>query len=176
MQLASWRRKDMKRTRKWAFVGQEAMRLAGLGLSPYAISKKMGLAPSTVTRWVKAGKLQPGRAPNAKAEQRTAAAQFESPEDWARRIRADYALDASDNQLVKLGQQALELANNMAESPTTRMMAAGRYQSILKQLALVTRLEAGQPKPEPEKKPQVRAVAPRSGIDPRGVLQAVKPA
>lgn len=156
----------MKRTRKWSFVAQEAERLAGLGLSPAEISRQLGVNRSTVNRWMKAGKLTRGQPRRYSSEVPTA------PVEWAAAVRRDYALDATDEQLVTCAQQALEVSYNMAETSATRMNAMGRFQAIVKQLALVTRHP--EEKPEPEKKPERPVIQRRSGVDPRGVLQALK--
>jgi transposase len=162
----------MKRTRKWEYVKQEALRLAALGLSPYAIAKRLELSHSTVTRWKHAGKLDwdPGQKPIRPVTVP------QTPERWAAEVRKLFALDATDDQLVTQAQQALELAYNMAESATTRLSAMGRFQSIVKQMALVTRsagLESAST-PEPDKRMAPRPMVRRSGVDPRSVLQAVK--
>ena len=160
----------MKRTRKWSFVAQEAQRLAELGLSALEIGRRLSVTKSTVNRWIASGKLTP-----SKTRARGAGGlPPKAPAEWAKSVRDAYALDASDDQLVTCAQQALELAYNMAETPATRLQAMGRYQAILKDLALVTRLgEDDKPKPGPTP-PEPRPLIRRSGIDPRNVLQAVK--
>lgn len=162
----------MKRTRKWEYVKQEALRLAALGLSPSAIAKRLELSPSTVTRWKKAGKLDEKPERKRRVRQVTA---VQTPKQWGAEIRKLFSLDATDNQLVTQGQQALELAYNMAEAATTRLSAMGRFQAIVKQLALVTRSAGAEAlAPEPDKRMAPRPVIRRSGVDPRNVLQAVK--
>jgi transposase-like protein len=148
-------------------VAQEAKRLAEMGLSPLEIARRLGVAKSTVTRWMAAGKLARG-----KGGRKTSAPPL-APAQWAKTVREAYALDATDEQLVTCAQQALEVSYNMAETPTTRMNAMGRFQAIVKQLALVARLAEDEQPKEPEK-PVRRPFVPRSGIDPRNVLQAVK--
>lgn len=157
----------MKRTRKWSFVAQEAQRLASMGLSPLEIGRQLDVTKSTINRWIKSGKLTRER----KRAVLPTSGGPQAPGEWAALVRKTYALDVTDEQLVTAAQQALELAFNMAETPNTRMNAMGRFQSIVKQLALVARAETGQAEPE---KPAARAVAVRSGVDPRKILQAVK--
>jgi hypothetical protein len=158
----------MNRTRKWSFVAQEAQRLAGLGLSAAEIARRLKITKSTVNRWIKAGKLA-----RPKARARSGEAPPLAPAQWAKTVREAYSLDATDEQLVVCAQQALEVSYNMAETPTTRMNAMGRFQAIVKQLALVARLAEDEKPKEPEK-PERPIVVRRSGIDPRNVLQAVK--
>lgn len=154
----------MKRTRKWSFVAQEAARLSGLGLRPADIARSLGVHAATVGRWIKAGKLTRGKRAVLEVPQ--------APEEWAASVRLAYDLDATDDQLVTAAQAALELSRNMVEGPATRLSAMGRFQSLVKQLALVTR-QAEAEKPETVK-PAARVLAVRSGVDPRNVLQAVK--
>lgn len=161
----------MKRTRKWAFVAQEAQRLAALGLTPLEIAAQIGVRKSTVNRWFQSGKLT-----RAKRPVHRSANIPKAPAEWAKQVRADYALNSTDDQLVTLAQQALELAYNMAEQPSTRLAASARFQSIEKRLGLALRAGMGDQKPESsqDQKPAERPVIRRSGVDPRGVLQALK--
>jgi hypothetical protein len=162
----------MKRTRKWQFIGQEAQRLFGLGMSLSEIGRQLDVRQSTFSRWVQSGKLtkpkassrslvNPGKGPKAPAE-------------WAKSVRGDYSLDATDEQLVTTGQQALEIAYNMAESPTLRLVAMGRFQSIVKQLALGLSDRKLASTTDETERPAPRVLPPRTGTDPRNILQAVK--
>lgn len=162
----------MKRTRKWAFVGQEAQRLASLGMSYSEIGRRLGVRQSTVSRWMSSGKLTRTKA----SGKRQAGIGVKAPAQWAASVRDAYALDATDEQLVTAGQQALELAYNMAETPPTRLNAMGRFQSIVKQLSLgLSDRRAAQPEAEAQKPAQApRSVPVRAGGDPRRLLQAVK--
>ncbi|MGE0362814.1 MAG: hypothetical protein AB7R67_19025 [Vicinamibacterales bacterium] len=162
----------MKRTRKWQFIGQEAQRLASLGMSLSDIGRKLDVRKSTVSRWVSSGKLTRPAPGAAKAPPTKGRSKVQTPEQWAASVRADYALDATDEQLVTAGQQALELAFNMAETPATRLNAMGRFQAIVKQLALgLSDRKVAEPEapPTPRPVPMVR----RSGVDPRQLLSAV---
>lgn len=150
----------MKRTRKWAFVEQEATRLAGLGLASREIAQRLGVAKSTVTRWIAAGKLT-RRAPVPLPSG------AQSPAAWAASVRSDYALDASDSQLVTLAQRALELALDPTVAPPVQLNAAGRFQALVRQLALVTRLADTAPAPVPVRSPFERTAR----ADPRLVVQ-----
>src|SRR5688572_22107946 len=121
----------MRRTRKWAFVAQEATRLAGLGLSGYAIAKRLDVAESSVSRWVKAGKLvlRSGKGGDLAADRGVIAASCDhhTPEQWAAAVREGYALDATDDQLVTMAESALLLARDPGAAPTFRLQAMGRF-------------------------------------------------
>lgn len=155
----------MKRTRKWSYVEQEAKRLSALGLDQSAIAKRLGVNKSTVNRWVAAGKL-------TVPKRLTLSGTGQNPGSWAASVRKDYALDASDDQLVTIGEAALGMALDPSLAAHVRMTAAGRFQAILRQLALVARradVESERPvKPEPKPEP----VMPRR-VDPRKVLMTV---
>jgi hypothetical protein len=159
----------MKRTRKWTFVAQEAQRLAMAGVHPQEIADKLEVDRSTITRWTQQGKLA------FKKSDRTipGVASGQTPAEWAAAVRAAFALDPTDEQLVILAEAALTLAATGGAS--VRLQAMGRFQAIVRQLALVARqtgAEAPTPAAEPERKKN--PVAQRSGGDPRAVLMAVK--
>jgi len=174
----------MKRTRKWGFVRQEAARLADLGLAPSLIAKRLGVDKSSVTRWIAAGKLKAPtkrtrRFPSPPASGAEVARNPKSPAEWAAAVRAEYQLDATDDQLVTLGESALLLSRDMDAKAHVRLAAAARFQAIAKQLALVARVEAGveappEPVQAPEQPARPRPVPQRrlSG-DPRALLQVV---
>jgi excisionase family DNA binding protein len=157
----------VKRTRKWVYVGQEAQRLASLGMTHRELASKLGVQKSTITRWFASGKLTRARPRRQVGDALQAP---KAPAEWAAAIRKDYALDPSDDQLVTLAQQALEFAYNDALSPATRSQARRDFQNLVKQLALGLsdrRVDA----PEPVRKPTAPPPSPqRSGIDPRTIL------
>jgi hypothetical protein len=170
----------MKRSRKWEYVKQEAIRLAGLGLSDQTIGRRLELDRATVFRWRKAGKLrvevesvrdpgevETGSEPDAPVE----ALAHQTPEQWAAAVRGAYDLDVTDDQLVTLAESALLLARDPAVAdPKLRLTAMGRYQALVKQLALVAR--AAVKAEVPTRK--TFAVQRRPASDPRGLLEAVK--
>lgn len=169
--------RSVKRTRKWEFVKQEAIRLAGLGVAPVDIAKKTDVRRSTVQRWMAAGKLADTRQ-GARAARPPKVTKLTKPSEWSATVRKDYQLDATDDQLVTLAETALGLALDPLQSATTRTTAAGRFQSIVKQLALVTRV-AEDEKPEAPVaataglRPR-RSLTARPSGDPRKVLTVVK--
>lgn len=147
-------------------------------MSPAVIAERLGVNHSTVTRWMADGKLpRTGEAtPQEVAPIR--ARKRQTPAQWADAIRKDYDLDETDDQLVSIGQSALEMSRDKKVPPHVRMTAAGRFQAIVRQLALVTRRAQEQPAtPEapaneadtPKKNPPVA----RPAGDPRLRLMAV---
>ena len=162
----------MKRTRRWEFVKQDAIRFAGLGLSDIEIGRRLEVDPSTVYRWRKDGKLgvkvaTPPREPLVMPTSE------QTPAQWAASVRAAYDLDATDEQLVSQGETALLVTRDPAASAGLRFQAMREFRATVKQLALVARKASAE---EPDEKPkrETFAVQKRSGADPRALLQAVK--
>jgi len=86
-------------------------------------------------------------------------------------VRETYDLDATDEQLVLVAGEALKLSMDLAVRPQLRMAAAGRFQGIVKQLALVTRTAVSeQPAPVQNPRKTFRVVRRWSGVDPRQAL------
>jgi len=161
----------MKRTRKWIFVAQEAQRLLALGLTPRAIAKRLSVSKSTVTRWIAAGKVRkpPTSRPGPAGDRSGSVAH--SAEEWAASVRRDYALDATDEQLVELATAALARARHPRTPARMQLTAMGRFQALVKQLALVTRhdeaIVAAPPAPTP---PTPVQTSRQSRTDPRTIL------
>jgi hypothetical protein len=159
----------MKRTRKWAFVAQEAIRLANLGLSPLDIAERLELNRATVQRWMAAGKLTDTRqSVAARSRVEILKRSGQTPDGWASAVRQDYALDVTDDQLVTLAEAALRTARDPTASIRVQLSAMGRFQAIVKQLALVPReVDAPTPlPPAPEEPPMPR----ERRADPRAAL------
>jgi hypothetical protein len=118
----------IRRTRKWSFVAQEAARLAALGLSPLDISKRLDVNKSTVTRWMKTGKLaRTQRVATPKPDPPPVEAHItKTPSEWAKSVRAEYNLDATDDQIVTLAESALELSLNDRLAGSRRSCASSR--------------------------------------------------
>lgn len=163
----------MRRTRKWSYVAQEATRLADIGLSPVEIASRLEVTRSTVQRWMAAGKLADTR---RGGPQHASAVRPKSAAEWAAAVRAAYALDATDEELVTMGEAALRKVHDPTQAPQVQLNAMGRFLAIVKQLALVARAaEATVPEPieAPKTTPPVASVR-RPGVDPRNLLMAVK--
>lgn len=171
----------MRRTRKWAFVAQEATRLAELGLSPSEIARRLEVSRSTVTRWKAAGKF-PKMGTTAAESTQPAVSTAKTPAEWAKAVREAYALDATDEQLVTVAETALALSLDVHVGPSARMTAAGRFQALVRQLGLVAR--GGEAHQAPASPGPVAAASPasrknptvrRPAGDPRAaILRAVK--
>ena len=103
-----------------------------------------------------------------------------SAAEWAAAVRATFALDATDEELVTMGEAALRIVHDPRETRPVQLNAMGRFLAIVKQLALVApaadaevesapvEVDAAQP-PAPATR-----VAARQRTDPRNFLQAVK--
>jgi len=148
--------------RKWIRVGPEAKRLAALGISPTEVASQLGVDRSTVQRWMAAGRITDTRTSRTVEPASPLAADLPALE-WAAAIRAAYTLDATDEKLVALADLALSVAQNPAELSSIRLGAAGRFQSLVKQLAARIRPTAEEVAPAP-----VRAAIVRE--DPRASL------
>jgi hypothetical protein len=165
----------LKRTRKWAFVKQEAVRLADLGLDPKEIAARLGpgVNRSTVQRWMAAGKIRDTRR-GAKGGKLPAFSKDVKPGEWAKTVRKDYALDATDEQLVELAEMMLTVKNDPLQPMTTRIAAAREFRAIAKQLNLVTRTADSKATPSPAAQPDVpkrpMRASRRPSTDPRKVL------
>jgi hypothetical protein len=96
--------------------------------SAIAAAERLGVHRATVYRWEEADRA-PGGCPRALPPDVR-----QSPAEWAATMRRDYVLDASQAQLVMLGEVALGLAQDTAHAAPTRLLAAGRFQAITKQL------------------------------------------
>jgi hypothetical protein len=167
----------VRRTRKWAFVAQEARRLAALGLTPLDISKRIDVKRSTVQRWMAAGKLTDTRRGGSKRTTGPRVTKLTKPSEWSTAVRKDYALDPTDDQLVTLAESALGRALDPLEPSSVRLSAMGRFQALVKQLALVARaadLPATAPNAAEAPARPTRHLPRRSSVDPRAVLVAVK--
>jgi len=147
-------------------VGPEARRLAARGLSPLEIAEALGVDRSTIQRWMAAGKIDDTRTTRTSDPASPLAAAAALPAlAWAAAIRASCTLDNTDEKLVALADLALSVAENPAEQSSIRLAAAGRFQSLTKQLATRIRPTAEAPPPAP-----VQAATTRT--DPRAILNA----
>jgi hypothetical protein len=93
---------------------------------------------STVFRWVRAGKVPPpGGKPGPKAAQVGQLADVPIPTtaiSWLERVRATYEFNPTEEVLVQLADIALRLAEDSSLSVPVRMAAAGRFQSLVRQI------------------------------------------
>lgn len=167
----------MKRTRKWAFVAQEAKRLAELGLTPPEIAERLGVKRSSVNRWMAAGKLtDTRRGAGTRAPRTVHVTKLVKPSEWAFAVRRDFALDATDEQLVTLAETALGKALDPQLPPVVQLQAMRTFQGLVKQLALIARLadRPGAGKDTSDGPAVPPRVVHRPAGDPRVLLMAVK--
>lgn len=166
-------------TRKWVFLEQEARRLYALKLSERAIAKKLHVAKSTVTRWKKAGKLGAGQ--NAESARKVkvlrAPTPRQSPAEWARAIRAEYKLDATDEQLVTGAETMLSQSRDMTLTASEQRRAFAEFRAIVRQLNLPGRQDPALPVPGQDEQPAEPVAKPRlvppPVADPRALRTAV---
>jgi hypothetical protein len=165
----------VRRTRKWAFVAQEAKRLADLGLLPAEIARRLGegVNRSTVQRWMAAGKIRDTRQ-GSKGAQLASFTTETKPDEWAMTVRKEFALDATDEQLVGGGAAMLVVANDPLQPMSVRIAARREFRATAKQLALVARAADAPAAPVRPTDAARQVPARRSGVDPRNVLMAVK--
>jgi hypothetical protein len=91
---------------------------------------------STVFRWVRAGKVPPpGGKPGPKAAPKPAGVPVPATAvSWLERVRATYEFNPTEEVLVQLADIALRLAEDSSLSVPVRMAAAGRFQSLVRQI------------------------------------------
>jgi hypothetical protein len=75
---------------------------------------------------------------------------------------------------VRLAEAALNKARDPLQTPQVQLSAMGRFQAIVKQLALVTRNAEEVPAPMPEPAPRQIQPPRLRTFDPRAQLMAVK--
>jgi hypothetical protein len=92
------------------------------------------------------------------------------PATWGAAVRATFALDASDDELVRLGETALALAHDTTETTACRLTAIARFQGIVKQLRLIARQTDADPTPAAAPVESRKPVIPSTRLDPRNVL------
>ena len=76
------------------------------------------------------------KAPRKKRAARAKASAPRSPDSWARWVRRRYELDPSEDALLSLAVDALQLSRDDSQHARIRLSAAGRFQSLLRQLGL----------------------------------------
>lgn len=161
-----------KRTHKLRGMGDVGA-VIGAAASIADAAAKLGVARSTVHRWVTSGKAPKpaGMRSEVAASVADVLAGAREPSAWAEQVRqARPAMDATETALLELAADTLTLARGEGH-PMVRLAAMTRFQALVKQL----RLDGGtaQESPAETSKP---AAAPRRAVthDPRRILSAVK--
>lgn len=159
----------MKRTRRWEFVKQDAIRLATLGLSDLEIGQRLDLNRATVYRWRKAGKLT---VESASPVGRLGVERLDqTPAQWAANVRAEFDLDATDDQILRMAEAVAVIARDPHADAKLRLAAMREFRGAVKQLALVTRATQPADAPTPEAPKRQTFQAPkRTGTDPRAMF------
>ena len=126
MDKASWRLRTMRPAALKALRESGSLRQA---------AKKLGVAHSSLSRAVRRGQLPaPGRVPRPESAVPPAATDGAlSFADWA---RATFHLSRAEQELVRLGQTALDVAQNPEIPTALRLAAMGQFRATLKDLNL----------------------------------------
>jgi transposase-like protein len=121
----------MKQTHKFQSLGDVAA-VVNAAPSLAAAARQLGVDRSSVSRWIKAGKVtrhQAAAAPSVQSE-------TVPPESWAQWARDTYDLSATEHTLVDLTDRALTMARDPANSPEVQLKAMARFQALVRQLNL----------------------------------------
>ena len=164
----------MKRSHKLRSMG-DVQRVVDAAPTLDDAARTLKINRSTLTRWLQAGKVKragqhPEPLPGPPARE------VPVPPDgaaWADTVRATYRLTETDQKLVELAGRMLLLAEAPDTPAFTRIAAVGRYQQVVRQLALTDEKRLDAPTAVPSR-PVYRPVAVGAGVDPRAILVAVK--
>lgn len=157
-----------KRTHKLQGMGDVAAAIdAAPSLS--AAAKVLGVDRSTLHRWMKAGKVIPRTREHAVV----AGDLPVNNASWAEAVRKTYHLTETDRQLLALAEESLQTART-EERATTRLLAMGRFQALVKQLSLSDAKLIESPKDAGLPAARVLGIVRRPISDPRAALMAVK--
>lgn len=128
----------IKRTRKWAHLAQEARRLAALGMSVREIAKHLDVSPTTITAWRKSGKLPRLVVDNTPQPASPVSGEM-TPDEWAKQMRSEFRLSASDDIQVTHGVIAATIARDPNSKRSEVLNALRTFKSIDQGLQLVIR-------------------------------------
>jgi len=119
-------------------IGKDVAEVLATSPSQSAAARRLGVDRSTLHRWLAAGKVQrpPGREKRAEEATPAAATTDQTPEQWAASVRTDYEFSSTEEVLVDLGAVTLRLSKDERLSPSERLAAVGRFQTLIKQLHL----------------------------------------
>lgn len=105
------------------------------GFSDAEIARKIGVHRSTAFRLRKQAKLQPGRKIKAPTKPADPVSDM-APDALKNWILSNFDLAPAERALLDLAVTALEVSRDTSQSASVRLMAAGRFQSLLKDLRL----------------------------------------
>lgn len=107
-------------------------------------ARTLGVNRSSIQRWIRAGKVPPfSPSPRAPRLAPTSQQPEREPEPvatagWAASVRAAYDLTATELELLALAERARTIALDDTQKPETQLAAAGRFQTLIRQLNLET--------------------------------------
>ena len=130
----------MVKKHSWKFQQLDVAAVLATSPTVSAAARKLGVNRSSIQRWRRAGKLPAvtpsGRPPRPAATPRTLDQHPPSAEGWAASIRAAYDLTATELELLALAERARTLALDATARPDIQLAAAGRFQTLIRQLNL----------------------------------------
>lgn len=164
-----------KKTHKLGELGDvDAVLKSSQNLSDAA--KKLGVARSSLHRWLNAGKV--GKAREKKSDSERVAGVGEVPDwasKWARGVLEDYSLSPTEVETLRMADEAREIAYSKEASILERMRGQAEFSKRVKDLGLYAGRPDDKKKPDTSSAPKltvVKRAAPAS--DPRLALMAVK--
>jgi hypothetical protein len=122
-----------KQTHKLASLAGDAAAVIARSPSLAEAARRLGVNRSTVHRWIASGKML--RPEKSRRQPAASAIPRQSPGSWGEWARQTFDLSVCEQALVELGEQALMLAQDQAETPAVRLSAIGRFQQLTRQLA-----------------------------------------
>jgi hypothetical protein len=158
--------RQMKQTHKFQSLG-DAAAVVRAARSITAAARQLGVGRCTIHRWIEAGKVpRPGgrhgiaspkrhvgpARPAAVADLAVGEAVPETTGEpasgdeassWARSVRDQYDLTATEQMLVDLAERALTLARDSASRSEVQLAAMARFQQLVRQLNLERELADG---------------------------------
>jgi hypothetical protein len=120
-----------KRSHKLKALGNVEGVIAGAATLREA-ARRLNVDRSTIHRWLRAGKISR----HARPALPIVAVPTETPDAWAQRVRDNYDLSGTEEQLLRLAVRALILAQGTKAAPAVQLAAAGRFQALVRQLNL----------------------------------------
>jgi transposase-like protein len=127
----------MKRTHKLAALGDVGP-IVQAASSVSAAAKRLGVSRVTIHDWIRKGIVPrpAGRKPRQPADDTRPVVLPATPAAWAADVRERYDLTTTEYMLVRLAEEVLGVALDATQKPTERIAAAGRFQTLVKQLNL----------------------------------------
>lgn len=124
-------------------------------------ARKLGVNVSSVSRWIKSGKVPAPTKLRVRQPTSNDEALTEPAPDvpWATGIRENYILSTTERKLVDMAEAAEILSRDLSARPETRLQAMNRFQSLVKQLNLEQEGSDGEVAPKDNVRKWPRPVA-----------------